>query len=176
MAFFKIKLAGGAETVVNRTGGPAGTKSHPRTNPNFSTCWAVSILSATIWRPLIRTNLHPTLCFLELTVSGFVFKNVAALGGEKPPFRPFIFNRLTALGGLFAERHNVALPLVQFVCWPRSIRINCSLTCRSCQENNEACRKAPSGPYLRTSGSGEKTGQKLGMKAKAGGPTVAPVL
>jgi hypothetical protein len=48
-------------------------------------------------------------------VSGFLFRMFSAFGGEKSLFRPFVFNKFSALDTLSDQGHNVALPFLQFV-------------------------------------------------------------
>jgi len=110
-------------------------------------------------------------------VSGFIFSQFSAFGGEESLFRTFVFIKFSAFDTLSDQGNNVALPLLQFVdpfrrspAHPLTRRFrpgrhgprfssNCSsLKHGRCQEENAAWLKRPSGRSLRPAGSGEKTG------------------
>ena len=134
-------------------------------------------LSATFWRPSVRTICTPFSAFWGLSVSGFPLSKMAALGREKPLSRPFIINKLTALGtsSLWATMspwHCYNLSACLLVVHPTCRRSAGSLqgapfyisryyriiNCRQCQEENEVRGKRPSSHSFLPSDGYQKTG------------------
>src|SRR5208283_1847281 len=134
-------------------------------------------LSATFWRPTVRTICTPFSAFWGLFVSGFPLSKMAALGEEKPLSRPFIINKLTALGTLsfrvimsHCHSYNLSacLAIDHRTCHrsalpPRAalaliLSYNVSLKHRACQENNAARCKGPCSRCLDPPHPGENPG------------------